>query len=109
MPKFQKGDILFLEDTEKFAAHAERYFTMLKLCGVFDQVSGILLGKHRKFDDQGTGKTWAEILLEVLDGQKLPILADIDCCHTIPMLTLPIGGTIRMDAGKQEITILKSF
>lgn len=107
MPEFRRGDILFLEDTEKFAAHAERYFSMLKLCGVFDKVGGIILGKHRKFDDQGTNKTWAEILLEVLNGQRLPILAEVDCCHTIPMLTLPIGGILRMDAEKQELTIIK--
>lgn len=107
MPEFQPGDILFLEDTEKFAAHAERYFAMLSLCGVLDQAGGILLGKHLKFDAQGTGRTPADILLEVLDGRDLPILADVDCCHTVPMLTLPIGGTVRMDAGRQELTILK--
>ncbi len=107
MPDFREGDILFLEDTEKFAAHSERYFSMLKICGVFDKVSGILLGKHRQFDAQGTGRTPADILLEVLNGQKIPILADIDCCHTIPMMTLPIGGMIRMDADQQTITVLK--
>lgn len=107
MPQFQKGDILFLEDTEKFAAHSERYCFMLKICGVFDKVSGILLGKHRQFDAQGTGRTSADILLEVLNGQKIPILTDIDCCHTIPMMTLPIGGTIQMDTDQQTITILK--
>ena len=106
MPQFQKGDILFLEDTEKFAAHSERYYSMLKISGVFDKVSGILLGKHRQFDDQGTGKTSADILLEVLDGQKIPILADIDCCHTLPMMSLPIGGIVHFDADQQSITVL---
>ena len=106
MPKFQEGDILFLEDTEKFAAHAERYFSMMKICGVFDKIGGIILGKHRKFDDQHTGKTPAEILLEVLQGQNLPILADVDCGHTIPMMTLPIGGTVHFDATQQTITVL---
>lgn len=96
-----------IEDTGKFAAHAERYYSMLKICGVFDKVSGIILGKHRKFDDQWTGKNHTDILLEVLDGQDIPILADIDCCHTIPMMTLPIGGTIHLDADKQEISIIK--
>lgn len=109
MPEFRLGDILFLEDTEKFAAHAERYFTMLKLCGVFDRVGGIILGKHRQFDDQGTGKTWAALLQEVLDGKEIPILADVDCCHTIPMMTLPIGGQVKIDSEKQQITILKNF
>lgn len=106
MPQFRKGDILFLEDTEKFAAHSERYYSMLKICGVFDKVSGILLGKHRRFDAQGTGRTSADILLEVLDGQKIPILADIDCCHTLPMMTLPIGGTVHFDADQQTISVL---
>lgn len=106
MPKIQEGDILFLEDTEKFAAHAERYFSMMKICGVFDKIGGIILGKHRKFDDQHTGKTPAEILLEVLQGQNLPILADVDCGHTIPMMTLPIGGTVHFDATQQTITVL---
>ena len=106
MPQFREGDILFLEDTEKFAAHSERYYSMLKTCGVFDKVSGILLGKHRRFDAQGTGRTSADILLEVLDGQKIPILADIDCCHTLPMMTLPIGGTVHFDADQQTISVL---
>ncbi|MCI9317527.1 MAG: LD-carboxypeptidase [Oscillospiraceae bacterium] len=107
MPDFREGDILFLEDTEKFAAHAERYFAMLSLCGALDKAGGIILGKHRKFDDQGTGRTPADILLELLDGRDIPILADVDCCHTVPMLTLPIGGTVRLDAGERTITILR--
>lgn len=106
MPEIREGDILYLEDTEKWAAHAERYLSMLNICGVFDRVGGIILGKHRQYDDQGTGRTQADILLEILDGRKVPILADVDCGHTIPMLTLPTGGKVRLDADKREITLL---
>lgn len=106
LPEFRRGDILFLEDTEKFAAHAERYFSLLKLSGILDRAGGILLGKHRQFDNQGTGKAWADILLEVLDGKQVPILADVDCCHTTPMLTLPLGGKISMDTERKELILL---
>ena len=106
MPEIKDGDILFLEDTEKFAAHAERYFSTLKFRGILDKVGGNILGKHRKFDDQGTGWTPADILLEVMGQRNIPILADVDCCHTVPMLTLPIGGTVHMDATQQEIALL---
>lgn len=106
MPEIREGDILFLEDTEKWAAYSERYYSMLLLCGVFDKVAGIVLGKHRQYDDQGTGRTQADILLEVLHSRELPILADVDCGHTIPMLTFPIGGTVRLDADRQEIVLL---
>lgn len=106
MPAIREGDVLFLEDTEKWAAHSERYYAMLNIAGVFDKVSGIILGKHRQFDDQGTGRTPAEILLEVLDGRQVPVLAEVDCGHTIPMMTLPIGGKVCLDATEQRITLL---
>lgn len=108
MPEIREGDILFLEDTEKWAAHSERYLGMLNICGVFERVGGIILGKHRQYDDQGTGRTQTDILLEILDGRKMPILADVDCSHTIPMLTLPIGGQVMLDADKREITLLQA-
>ena len=106
MPEICQGDILFLEDTEKFASHAERYFSWLKICGIFDKIGGLILGKHRKFDDQETGKKPYQILIEIIGSPKFPILADFDCCHTIPMLTLPIGKTVELDADLQMVRLL---
>lgn len=40
----------FIEDSLKDACTIERTFSMLKLAGVFDKISGIILGKHEKFD-----------------------------------------------------------
>lgn len=105
MPEIRQGDILFLEDTEKFAAHTERYFSWLKLCGVFDRIGGLILGKHRKFDDQGTGRSPGDILTEIIGAPGFPVLAGFDCCHTVPMLTLPIGKTVELDAGRQTVTL----
>ncbi len=93
------------DDSLKYAATIERSFSFLIVNGVFDKVSGILLGKHELFNDLKTGRKPYEILLEVLGDKRLPIIADFDCCHTHPMLTLPIGVRISMDADKKEITI----
>ena len=57
-------------------------FSLLKINGVFDKISGIILGKHEHFDDCGTNRKPFEILLEVLQNQRIPFLADFDCCHT---------------------------
>lgn len=105
MPEIRVGDILLLEDSFKDAATIERSFSLLKLNGVFDKVAGIILGKHEQFNDQGTGRAPYQVLLEVLNGQKLPILADFDCCHTHPMLTIPIGMTVELDATNQIVNI----
>ncbi|MPQ45231.1 S66 family peptidase [Clostridium tarantellae] len=106
MPEIKKGDILFIEDSLKDAATLERSFSFLKINGVFNKISGILLGKHELFNDLGTGKKPYEILLEVLGDIKLPFLAEFDCCHTHPMITLPIGCNIELDATNKKVTIL---
>ena len=107
MPEIKEGDILFIEDSLKDAATIERSFSLLKLNGVFDKVSGIILGKHELFDDMKTGRKPYEILLEVLGERKLPFIADFDCCHTHPMLTLPIGAEIRLDATNKKISLIE--
>lgn len=105
MPKIKKGDILFIEDSLKDAQTIERSFALLKLSGIFDQIGGLILGKHEKFDDQGSKREPYEILLEVLGEPKFPFLAQLDCCHTHPMMTLPIGGTVTLDAGAKKLSI----
>ena len=108
MPEIKKGDILLIEDSLKDACTIERSFSLLKLAGVFDRIGGILLGKHEKFDDNGTHRKPYEILLEVLGEYDFPILADFDCCHTHPMFTMPIGCTVLLDATNKKVSLLES-
>lgn len=107
MPEIREGDILFLENNEEWSGYTERYITWLRLCGVFDRIGGLILGKHRCFDDCGTGKKSYELVMEVLDDADFPILAEFDCGHCAPMLTLPIGADALLDADAQTITLLR--
>lgn len=107
MPQIQDGDILLIEDSLKNAMTIERSFSLLNLAGVFDQVGGIILGKHEKFDNNGTGRKPYEILLEVLGNKNIPILADFDSCHTHPMLTLPIGCAVELNATEKNLALLE--
>ncbi|BBP92936.1 hypothetical protein BsIDN1_65540 [Bacillus safensis] len=71
MPAIQNGDILLIEDCMKTASVVEKNFSLLKVNGVFERVSGILLGKHELFDDEGTGKEPYEIFyLRYSERQK---------------------------------------
>lgn len=109
MPEIKNGDILFIEDSLKDVATIERSFSLLKVNGVFDKISGIILGKHELFDDLKTGRKPYEILMEVLGDKKLPFIVDFDCCHTHPMMTLPIGCEIELDATKKKVSIIKDW
>lgn len=106
MPEIKEGDILFIEDSLKDSATIERSFSLLKVSGVLDKISGIILGKHELFNDSKTGRKPYEILLEVLGDREVPFIAEFDCCHTHPMLTLPIGCEIELDATNKKVSIL---
>ncbi|MDK8643317.1 S66 family peptidase (plasmid) [Niallia taxi] len=101
-PEIKEGDILFLEDTMKTASVVEKNFAMLKLHGIFDKVSGIILGKHEQYDDMDTGRKPLDILLEQLDN-RIPILAEFDTSHTHPMHPICIGKKIRMDTNIKKV------
>ncbi len=108
-PQIQEGDILLLEDTSKTIAVVEKNFAMLKLHGYFDKIAAIILGKHEQYDDEGTGRKPYDVLVELLDGNPIPILAEVDCCHTHPLHPLPIGLRVKVDATNKRILLLESW
>ncbi|KOP79222.1 peptidase S66 [Lysinibacillus sp. FJAT-14745] len=108
-PKINDGDILLIEDCAKNTAIVEKNFAMLKLHGVFEKISGIILGKHERYDDLGTERKPYEILLEQLDGIDIPILAEFDICHTHPMHPIAIGKLVRLDATAKKVYCIEKW
>ncbi|MEJ2792994.1 S66 peptidase family protein [Iodobacter sp. LRB] len=103
MPEIKQGDILLIEDSLKDSATMERLFSFLKLQGVFERAGGILLGKHELFSGNYRPH---EILLEVMGKPNIPVIAEFDCCHTHPMLTMMIGSMVEIDADILQVTML---
>ncbi len=108
-PEIEYGDILLIEDSMKNASIVEKNFAMLKLHGIFDKVGGIILGKHERYDDLGTGKQPADILMEQVDINDIPILAEFDTCHTHPMHPLAIGKKVKLDANTKQVLCLEKW
>jgi muramoyltetrapeptide carboxypeptidase LdcA involved in peptidoglycan recycling len=98
-----------LKTPPKIASYLERLYSLLLANRVFKKVSGIILGKHERFDDQGTGKRPCDILQEVAGRKDIPFLAEFDCCHTHPLPTLPIGIRIHFDATNQKTRIMENW
>jgi muramoyltetrapeptide carboxypeptidase len=109
MPKIKQGDILVIEDALKNATDVERSFAHLKIAGIFDLIGGLVLGKHEKFDSKGSNRKPYEILMEVISKARFPILAEYDCCHTHPMITLPIGIRAELNTDTKELTLLENW
>ena len=109
MPDIRFGDILLIEDSLKHISVVERLFTFLKLNGVFDRVAAIVLGKHELFDDGGSKRTPMDVLQEVLNGQKIPIVNGFDCCHTHPMVTMPLGVKVAVDFDQERVEVIEPW
>jgi muramoyltetrapeptide carboxypeptidase LdcA involved in peptidoglycan recycling len=109
MPEIKKGDILFMEDSLKDAETIERSFAMLKANNIFDKIGGLILGKHELFEDRGSKRKPYEILEEVIGKYNFPFLAEVDCSHTHPMFTMPIGAIIELDATKKSINLISEY
>ena len=109
MPTICEGDVLLIEDSLKSIATVERLFSFLHLNGVFDKVAAILLGKHELFDDGGTDRAPIDVLREVLNGQKIPIVNGFDSCHTHPMVTVPLGLRVCVDFDRQQVEVVEPW
>lgn len=45
----------------------------------------------------------------VLGEREIPFIAEFDCSHTHPMMTLPIGCNIELNATKKTVTIISRY
>ncbi|WP_411746344.1 hypothetical protein [Reinekea sp.] len=72
-------------------------------------VTAIVQGKHELFDDTGSNRTPIDVLLEVLNGQMIPILDGFDSCHTHPMLVTPLGVQCTIDFDEGNIKLVSPW
>ena len=83
--------IFFWEDIAKTTDRLDLILTHFRDVGVFDRISGMIVGKLVSCEPPANGQTLYQMLEEVLEGYNFPVLIDIDIGHTDDKLTLPIG------------------
>ncbi|MCL4380760.1 LD-carboxypeptidase [Candidatus Marsarchaeota archaeon] len=108
MPKL-KGSILFLEDDEGSNAQIfDRDLQSLIHQPGFEYVKGIAIGRFQKASDIPESR-----LIKIIKTKKelngIPVIANVDCGHTAPRITFPIGGTAKLSAedGNINLEIIK--
>lgn len=66
-----------------------------------DKIRGLVIGRFQK----KTGMT-RELLTKMVRSKRelkdIPVVANVDIGHTTPMLTFPIGGTVKLEAGAED-------
>ena len=98
--------ILFLETSEEAPGPdaVDAYLTDLERLGVFDDISGLLMGRPAFYEREDVGVLW-EVVAQRTAAARIPVLANLDFGHTDPLLTLPMGADAYLDAGAQMLRI----
>lgn len=103
--------ILFLEDVGEEPYRIDRMLTNLRLAGKLHRAAGIVFGECTECTPRdfrpGFQSTFSlgEVLDNVLGDLPIPILSGLTIGHTTDQLTLPLGVSATLDAGRGELTI----
>ncbi len=101
------GAILFLEEEGLSTDWYERYLIELERKGIFDKINGLIFAKPSgSFEEMNEKKRSLEsIFLEISKKYDIPILTNVDCGHTKPILTFPLGVVVKLDTRSRTISL----
>jgi len=103
-----ENKILFLEEVAEEPYRVDRMLTQLKLNGVFDQLSGVVLGQFKKCiaEEPNWAFTVEEVLEHHFGNLKIPVFSNAPVGHVKDKYILPIGQNVQIDADKFTIRTL---
>nr|MBF0221073.1 LD-carboxypeptidase [Desulfobulbaceae bacterium] len=107
MPDGQDA-LLFIEDVNEPAYKIDRILTHLKMIGVLDKFSGIILGQFLNSDLQQQDDCeliWGRVL-ELTD--TIPVWSGFPVGHGKKNLLLPVGGAAQMDSNSGVLRFLEA-
>jgi muramoyltetrapeptide carboxypeptidase len=106
-PNF-KGNILLLEEVGVEPYNVDGMFSQLDLAGVFDQISGIIIGEfenctgHESSGEQGSVE---DVINEWTSRCKIPCIKNFPYGHGDRNCVLPLGGNIILNADNSSVTV----
>ena len=102
-----KGKILFIEDVAEYHYHLDRMMMNLKVGGVLEQISGLIVGyfSEMKEGEAPYGKSAYEIIREAVAEYRYPVLFNFPAGHKLPNFPLLMGGRISLNVTSNEANI----
>ncbi|MBJ7608555.1 MAG: LD-carboxypeptidase [Candidatus Dormibacteraeota bacterium] len=99
-----EGCVLFLETSEEAPspAHIDAYLTDLEQLDIFNKVTGLILGRPAGYTPADV-RAFEDVIVMRTANSDIPVVANLDCGHTDPMLTLPFGTGVSLDSAINSI------
>lgn len=106
------GAIFYWEEVGQSLYQIARLLYQLKYLGVLDRISGMLIGKIKYIkptrEEQIKEPTTKEMILDILNDYKFPIMANLDFGHFTVNIPMPIGIKLSFDTSKRQLNFLES-
>ncbi|HYI01152.1 LD-carboxypeptidase [Hyalangium sp.] len=101
------GAVLLLEDIGERPYRLDRMWTHLRLAGVFERVSGLVLGDFTDCEERNASYTSADVLRSLAEETGLPCAAGFPIGHGTLNHAVPLGTLVRLDAADARLTFLE--
>ncbi len=108
MPRL-KDSIFFLEDIDETPESVDRMLSHLKLAGILDSVSAVMLGDFamRKKRDKSTSANLGFAFDSYFKNVAMPVVGRLPFGHLDDMIILPVGVKARLDTGTRTLELLE--
>lgn len=101
------GKILFIEDLCEQLYHLDRIFYSLKLAGILDTITGLIIGGMTDMRDTESpfGKTYQEIILDHLEGRDIPVAFGFPAGHINDNRAIVFGTAVKLAVDASEVSL----
>ncbi|WP_165073426.1 S66 peptidase family protein [Paludisphaera rhizosphaerae] len=99
-----KGRILFIEDTHEEGYSVDRMLSQLRLAGLLDGLTGVVLGSFDGADEAEL----AQVFRDYFVGKGYPVVTGFPVGHLPPNAVLPYGVQAELDADAGTLRLLES-
>lgn len=98
-----KGKILFIEDLGERLYHIDRMMQNLRLGGVFEQISGLVVGQFTEIDDDDSfdGGVYG-VISEAVKGYDIPVCFNFPAGHVDNNQPLMLGAKYKLEVLKNK-------
>jgi muramoyltetrapeptide carboxypeptidase len=103
-----KNKILFIEDIGEHIYKVDRMLHAFKLAGIFNQISGLILGGFTEMEDTDVpfGKTIEELISEQVVNLDIPVAFNVPIGHISDNQAVVVGRSVVLMVTEEKTTLL---
>ncbi len=102
-----KGKILFIEDLSEYLYHLDRMIYNLKLGGILENISGLIIGQFTEMKDNEDpfGQSIEEIIYNAVSEYNYPVAFNFPSGHIETNYPLILGGEAALNVSDNEVNL----